>query len=94
MVIVDGNIKFGKVKKWSTQDFRISVEGKQLTIFYKPSTTRTFYNVADLSGRVIATGSVLECGVTNCVLQFAGKGDYYLNLVDGEDMLKQTIQLS
>jgi hypothetical protein len=94
VVIVDGNIRLGRVKKWSTQDFRISVEGKKLAIFYRPNTPRTFYTIADSSGKVFATGSISETGTTNCVLQFAAPGNYFINLVDGEDMLKQAIQLS
>lgn len=94
MVIVGGNIRFGRVKKWSTLDLRISAEGKKLVIFYTPNTSRTFFNVSDASGSVIATGSVSESGTTNCVLQFAQPGDYCVNIIDGEDILKQAIQLS
>ncbi|MBL4651753.1 MAG: hypothetical protein JKY53_02655 [Flavobacteriales bacterium] len=94
MVLADRNIRFGRVKKWSTQDFEISVEGKQLTIFYTPKTSRTFYNVADTSGNVIVTGSVSETGITSCVLHFALAGNYSLTLIDGEDMLTQPIKLS
>ena len=94
MVLVDRDIRFGRVKKWSTQDFKVSVEGKQLTIFYIPRTSRTFYNVSNSSGNVIVTGSISETGTTDCVLQFAPAGNYLLNLIDGEDMLKQSIKLS
>ena len=94
MAVVDRNIRFGKVKKWSTQDFKVSVEGKQLTIFYTPNTTRTFYNVSDYSGKVIVTGSISESGTTICVLQLALSGNYFLNIIDGGDMLKHPIQLS
>ena len=94
MVIVDGNIRLDRVKKWSTQDFRISVEGKKLAIFYRPNTSCSFFNVSDATGSVIATRSVSETGTTNCVLQFAQPGDYYVNIIDGEDILKQAIQLS
>jgi hypothetical protein len=85
--IVDENIGFGKVEKWSTRDCKITAEGKQLTIFYTPITTRSFYNVADHFGKVIATGSVSETGITACVLPVSLAGNYFLNLVDGEDML-------
>lgn len=94
MVIVDGNIRFGRGKKWSTQDCEIRVEGRQLTIFYTPRSTRSFFNVSECSGRVIATGNISETGTTSCLLQFASEGTYNLNLVDGEDLLEQKITLS
>lgn len=94
MVIVDGNIKLGGAKKWSTQDLKVDVEGRELTILYKPNTTRTFYNVSDYSGRVIVTGSINENGLTEALLKFAKSGNYHVTVIDGENVYKTLIEIN
>ncbi|MDA9563919.1 hypothetical protein N9R81_04515 [Flavobacteriales bacterium] len=94
MVIIDGNIKLGGAKKWSTQDLEINVEGKELTILYKPNTTRTFYNVSDYSGRVIVTGSINENGITKITLNFAQPENYHVTVIDGENVSKAFVPIN
>lgn len=93
MVIVEGNIRFGRVSTWATQNFRIGLKGKLLSIFYTPNTTLSFFNVSDPSGSVIATGAISKSGTTDCLLNFTRSGDYCVNIIDGEDILKQAIEL-
>ena len=50
MVIVDGNIRLDRVKKWSTQDFRISVEGKKLALIKVSSSSFRLVTVMGIKG--------------------------------------------
>ena len=53
----------------------------------------SFFNVSDPSGSVIATGAISKSGTTDCLLNFTRSGDYCVNIIDGEDILKQAIEL-
>ena len=63
-----------------------------LQVWYEPRSERSIYDICDINGSVIKTGSLQEDG-TRVDISELEKSEYLLLILDGEDILKRKISL-
>ena len=64
-----------------------------MTIEYEPTTERTIYDVCDLNGRIVKTGSIEE-KITEIDTSDLGSSNYILLVLDGDKVTSRKFKLS
>ena len=74
-------------------DIQIERESGRLVIKYSPRTDRTMYDLCDLNGRVIKTGSI-EREETVLDISSLNGSKYVMLIVDGDQVISKRVNFA
>ena len=66
--------------------------GNQIYVSYRPKTVRTVFDICDMNGRILKTGSVLQLTTTIEVSDLQNN-NYVLLILDGDRVCSQKFML-
>lgn len=73
-------------------DVRVNKDGNNLFISYNPRTNRTIFDICDLNGRVIMTGSIKD-DETSVEVGELFEDQYILLVLDGDRVCSKKFQI-
>jgi len=79
----------------SLESLQVLVNGlkKQIQLEYLPKTKQAFFDICDLSGRVIYSGSLFENGTIINISDLLSK-KYILLIIDGDNAISKKFQVA
>lgn len=76
------------------EQLNCGVEAGKLWIEYHPKTDKVIYDICDVDGRILLTGSLCSKRLEIDLSAKLRSGEYRLWILDGDHLLRRIIQLS